>query len=162
MVVTSNQLLLQQQKPSIQLLQIQMQISPSHKLINFTFKTWKTQLFNKSKFHQKFSTSSNNQKTLKRGQPGSLASHKSASNPLSSLTREAVDLMTIQSQSPTQWSHLNNPLRKHRHIQWDDTKTQINFQPTSTPLQTFANSNTLTCAQMVTHPFFNTPQIKMP
>jgi len=101
-------------------------------------------------------------KNLKRGQPGSLTSLKSTSNPFTPITDDVVDLTISQSQSPNQSPHQYTPpppLKKQRRIQWD-TDTHINFNPLSTPIQMFGSSQTLSGIQPtnMAHPPYNLNQ----
>jgi hypothetical protein len=76
------------------------------------------------------------------------------------MNTEMVDLTNTQSQTPEKNQLTGTPLKRKKHIQYDNTQTQImKYNPTSTPLQMFAETNTLSNPQSQTHLFILNPRI---
>jgi hypothetical protein len=79
------------------------------------------------------------QKNSKGSQRGLLTSPPKKPNPQSNF----IDLTSNQSQSPENNYQLSSHNKKVNQVKWDNSHSEIQYNPLSTPIQTFARSQTL-------------------
>jgi len=79
------------------------------------------------------------QKNSKGSQRGLLTSPPKKPNPQSNF----INLTSNQSQSPENNYQLSSHNKKVNQVKWDNSHSEIQYNPLSTPIQTFARSQTL-------------------